>query len=228
VHEDCTGTRKVVHPSVHQPGRRFSLLKLQSDLFDVQKSLKMYHKIRWLSRWQAVTSLCDSLESVLTYFRDVPQKSDDNDAAYLYDNLRSLKIIYCLYFLADILHMLSLLSKVFQYKCVNVTSIGSIVKIEIIQIKMLFVEERIDLNACTFNEDSGYHVLPDFGLEGGYLKRLASQIHGSWLHGIKMHRNRIVSDLEEAIHFQKEYAKAVILTLEGRFEDNELLVLLRF
>jgi hypothetical protein len=152
---------------------RHSLLKLQLDLFYAKKSFKIYHKIRWLSRWQAITSLCDSLKNVLTYFRDVPQKSNDIEATYLYKHLRSFKMIYCLNFLTDILHMLSLLSKVFQYK-VNVISIASIVKTEISQIRMLFVEEKTELNACTFNEDSGYHVLPDFGPEGGYLKKLAS------------------------------------------------------
>ena len=66
-------------------------------------------------------------------------------------------------------------------------------------------------------------MLFDFGLDGGYLKRLASQIHGSWYCGIELHRDRIGNDLEEAIHFQKEYAKTVILALESRFEDNGII-----
>lgn len=203
--------------------RRVGLQAFQSQLLDAQKSLKRYHKIRWLSRWQAVTSLCDSLESVITYFRDVPHKKDDKDAPYLYEKLRSFKMIYCLYFLADILHMLSLLSRLFQYKFVDVSSIGSIVRAEITQIRMLFIEERSDLNVCTFNEDSGYHVIPDFGPEGGYLKRLSSQIRGNWYHGVEMIRDRIGRDLEEALDFQKAYAQAVIDALESRFEDNGIM-----
>ena len=50
------------------------LLKLQEELFDSKKVLNRFIKIRWLSRWQAVTSLCGSLESVLTYLRDTPRK----------------------------------------------------------------------------------------------------------------------------------------------------------
>ena len=50
--------------------RKSTLLRLQEELADFTKCLKMYHKIRWLSRWQAMTTLCDSLESVLIYFRD--------------------------------------------------------------------------------------------------------------------------------------------------------------
>ena len=40
--------------------RKSCLLKLQEELFDSKKVLKRFIKIRWLSRWQVVTSLCDS------------------------------------------------------------------------------------------------------------------------------------------------------------------------
>jgi hypothetical protein len=36
--------------------------------------------------------------------------------------------------------------------------IGSLVKIEILQVCMLFIKESTNLNHSTFNEDSGYHV----------------------------------------------------------------------
>ena len=42
------------------------LSKLQEEFIDVKKLMKRYHKIRWLSQWQAVTTLCESLDSVLT------------------------------------------------------------------------------------------------------------------------------------------------------------------
>jgi hypothetical protein len=51
--------------------RKHALTILQAVLFYAKKTIKRYHKIRWLSRWQAVTTLCDSLESVLCYFGDV-------------------------------------------------------------------------------------------------------------------------------------------------------------
>ena len=40
-----------------------TLQELQDKLNDAQKTLKRYHKIRWLSRFEVVTTLCDSLES---------------------------------------------------------------------------------------------------------------------------------------------------------------------
>jgi hypothetical protein len=79
-------------------GRRQGLYKLQVELFDAKRSFKRYHKIKWLSIWQSITSLCDSLESVLTYFCDIPTKKDDKDAPFLYETLRSFKTIYCFFF----------------------------------------------------------------------------------------------------------------------------------
>lgn len=50
--------------------KKFALLQLEEKLVDSTKCLKIYHKSRWLSRWQAVTIFCDSLKSVLIYFQD--------------------------------------------------------------------------------------------------------------------------------------------------------------
>lgn len=107
---------------------------LQKELSDSQKTLKRFHETRWLSRWQAITSLCDSLESVLVYFYDTPASKDDGTSPILFNKLRSFKIIYVLHFLADILHSLSLLSRIFQHKFVDVSCIGSLIKTEIAQI----------------------------------------------------------------------------------------------
>ena len=90
--------------------RKSALLRLQEELVDSTKCLKRYHKIRWLSRWQAVTTLCDSLESVLTYFRDNHDAIEDEIGSNIFRKLRTFKYIYVLYFLADILHILSMLS----------------------------------------------------------------------------------------------------------------------
>jgi len=55
------------------------------------------------------------------------------------------KHMYCLCFLVDILHGLLVLSKVFQYKHVDV-------KVEITLICLLFITEFTNLNVSTFNE----------------------------------------------------------------------------
>ena len=89
--------------------RKSALLRLQEELSDSTKCLKMYHKIRWLSRWQAVTTFCDSLESVLIYFRD-NHDMEDGDGSNIFKKLRTFQYIYVLYFLADILYILLMLS----------------------------------------------------------------------------------------------------------------------
>ena len=72
--------------------RKSCLLKLQEELFDSKKVLKRFIKIRWLSRWQAMTSLCDSLGSVLTYLRDtLKKKKNEKEFSKLYEKLRDFK-----------------------------------------------------------------------------------------------------------------------------------------
>ena len=50
--------------------RKSTLQALQDELNDAKKKLKRYHKIKWISRFEVVTTLCDLLESVLTYLRN--------------------------------------------------------------------------------------------------------------------------------------------------------------
>ena len=140
--------------------------------------MKRYHKIHWLSRWQAISSLCDSLESVIIFFQDdsvVVTKS-------ILKKLGHFKYIYILYFFTDILHSLAMLLKVFQMKFVDVITVGSIVRTEVAQIRMMFIINSCDLNTDVFNDFTGYHVLPDYGPHGGYLKRLQSEVRGSMFH----------------------------------------------
>ena len=87
---------------------------LQDELNDVQKTLKRYHKIHWFSRFQIVTILCGSLESVLVYLRDSYSSPSVDGTHVLYDKLREFKFIYILYFLAYILQMFGKLFKIFQ------------------------------------------------------------------------------------------------------------------
>lgn len=44
--------------------------KLQLELNDTWKILKHCQKICWLLKWQAISTLCDLLESMLTYYKD--------------------------------------------------------------------------------------------------------------------------------------------------------------
>jgi hypothetical protein len=196
---------------------------LQNELNDFQKTLKRYHKIRWLSRWQAVTCLCDSLESIIVYLRDTPIFRDDGSVPLLYAKLREFKFIYILYFLADILKMLSTLSKIFQSKLVDISSIGSIVKTEMASIRMYFLVDSCDLNQDTFNSSIGFHIIPKFEPPGGYFRRLPSEIRGSKFHSIDMVRDASGVDFEVALNFRKLYTEAVCVALDARFDDNDII-----
>ena len=77
---------------------KFCLHELQEELYDAQKSLTRYQKIRWLSRWKSITTLCDTLESVLTYLRDVQNGGDGPGDSSIFTRLRTFKHIYCLFF----------------------------------------------------------------------------------------------------------------------------------
>ena len=87
----------------------------------------------------------------------------------------------------------------------DITTIGSVVKTDIAQIRMLFIEDNTDLNCKIFNEQTGYHILPEFGPQGGYLKRLPSEIRGGKFHDVDMIRDRTGQDLMKAVAFQKQF-----------------------
>ena len=72
----------------------------------------------------------------------------------------------------------------------DVTTLGSIVRTEIESIRMLYIMENTDLNECTFNESTCYHVIPNFGPPNEYLMRLSSEIRGVKFHFIDMIRDR--------------------------------------
>lgn len=88
---------------------------------------------------------------------------------------------------------------------------------------MLFVDESTDLNAATFNESTNFHILPEFGPPGGYMRRLQSKIRGCMHHNVEMTRDRTGADLECALAFQKCYAQNVCVALESRFADNGII-----
>jgi len=164
-----------------------------------------------------VTTLCDSLESVLIFFQDFADGKDLGQTKSVLAKLSQFKFIYIFYFLVDILHSLALLSKVFQNKFVDVTTIGSIVHSKIAQIRMMFIVDSTNLNASTFNEDIWYHVIPEYGLLGGHLRKLQFEIHGKMYHGFEMDRCRLGIDFEEALEFQRAFAEAVCAGLDARF-----------
>ena len=115
---------------------------------------------------------------------------------------------------------MALLLKVFQSKFVDVTTIGSIVRTKIAQIRMFFIVKPTDLNATTYNEDIGYDIILDYGPLGAYLRKCSSKIHKKMYHSFKMDHSRLGEDLEEALKFQRTFAEIVYVGLNARFVDN--------
>jgi hypothetical protein len=133
----------------------------------------------------------------------VPREKDDGIAPFLYDKLRNFKYVYIIYILVDLLHGLTILSKIFQYKFVDVTSIRSLVKTQIESIRLLYVVDNTNIHHETFNECFGYHVIPNQGPQGGFLLKLSSEIRGAKFHGIDLIRDKTCADLEKCIVFPK-------------------------
>ena len=88
---------------------------------------------------------------------------------------------------------------------------------------MFFIEKTTDLNSETFNEKTEYYIIPKFGPQGGYLRKLSSEIRGSKFHEVEMIRDRTGQNLIDAVIFQKYFALTVCNALESRFEDNHIM-----
>ena len=87
--------------------------------------LKKYHKIRWLSRWKAAITPCDSLDCILTYFRDNRNAMKDGIGYNLFKHFRIFKHVYVFFF--DIFHVLPMLSHLILNKFMDITTICSVV-----------------------------------------------------------------------------------------------------
>ena len=98
--------------------------------------------------------MCDSLENVLVLLGVANDNGDDLDLT-LYTKLHTLKFIYSLYFLTDILYYLFKLSRAFQHKFVDVSNIGSVIRTKFTSLQIIFITKSTDLNVHTFNENMG-------------------------------------------------------------------------
>jgi hypothetical protein len=56
--------------------------------------IKDDEKVKWLSKWQASTILCDNLKSVTTYYHDAPIEKDDGFTPLMYKKLNLFKLKY--------------------------------------------------------------------------------------------------------------------------------------
>ena len=79
-----------------------------------------------------MTTVCDFYESDLTYFQDNHDAIENEIGSNIFRKFCTFKYIYVFYFLIDILHILFVLSRLFQNKFMEITTIGSVVKTDIV------------------------------------------------------------------------------------------------
>ena len=49
----------------------------------------------------------------------------------------------------------------------------------------------MNLNIEIFNEQTRYHIIPEFSPQGGYLRRLSSEIRGGKFYEVEMIRDKM-------------------------------------
>lgn len=76
-------------------------------------------------------------------------------------------------------------------------------------------------NDCTFDDDSGYYMILDFGRKGGYMKCFSFQIKRLSYQGMKWFLIELVLILKRP-YISLEYIRAITCVLKNRFEDKEI------
>ena len=79
----------------------------------------------------------------------------DNDQQ-LYNDFKIFKVIFCIYLLANVLHELNILNKIFQIENVNLSQLGAQIELIICSLTQMF------LDAKNFGVDSKYVVRGKF------------------------------------------------------------------
>ena len=109
-----------------------SLRKCQEILDHPILKIKKIYEIRWLSWYEAVKNLCLSIEPLMDTLLETITTTTNNfqkqNFISLYTQICDWKFLAFLYFLWDILGYLSILSKVFQRKIIQISDIDPISK----------------------------------------------------------------------------------------------------
>ncbi|EFJ22024.1 hypothetical protein SELMODRAFT_416985 [Selaginella moellendorffii] len=76
----------------------------------------------------------------------------------LYNKLRTLKNMYVLHFLADILQVISSLNQKFQEKLIDITMVGPLCQETIVKLNQYYINDEIDLNGNPMDSRSYIHA----------------------------------------------------------------------
>ncbi|MCO5579868.1 hypothetical protein L7F22_033730 [Adiantum nelumboides] len=187
----------------------------QKDLACPILRLEHTFDVRWLSRASAIGKVCSSLDAILLETKE--------KAPTLFTDLSKFENIYCLFFLADILKGMSIVSKLFQKEFVDVTTVFAIIQKEINLIQQYYIDPPdVDENELILDA-SGYTFLREYGPDKGFLFYLRGAIRGNKFFDIEIERDIFDMDLMRALEFQVSFAKGIIASLQERFADNSIL-----
>ena len=97
-----------------------------------------------LSQWLPLTTLCDYFERIIIYFHENAYAIKDDSKQIIYIKLYHFKYTHILYFIVDVLHIVSMQSRIFQHKVVDITTIHLVLTTDVIQIHMFFIDKTME------------------------------------------------------------------------------------
>lgn len=103
------------HTNIWPTNNQYFVAFTRIKLVDTEMCFKSSQKLRWLSRWQLVKTLCDYLENIIIYFPDNANAMKDGFKQITYIKTPYFKVYlyficpnwYFAYFVNTILHVLT-------------------------------------------------------------------------------------------------------------------------
>ena len=116
-----------------------------------------------------------------------------------------------------------MLSKILHLRFVDVTTVDSIVRTKVAQIYTMLIVNSCYLNVDIFYKFVSYHILPDYGPYGRYLRMLQSKVRRSMFYSFQWTRCRLGIDLEKTLMFKEKIAYVNCSVFYARFNENDLI-----
>ncbi|GAQ86708.1 hypothetical protein KFL_003060070 [Klebsormidium nitens] len=200
------------------PQRSAKLKEVQAEVGDKSLRLAKLHKVRWLSRCQAVQSIFRSHHELLVLFAPGgPEPHPEH-----FENLSSFRFIFALCFLVVLLEQLSILNKAFQRAWVDPTQVKQHVDSTISAIQEYFINTSDEAGPDDLPGGLGSEVRSFWfkflvWKEAGYVDRFKYSGFD-----VRFSPEGPVADAAFCKAFMVSYAKGVVKNLQERFPDRAL------
>ncbi|EFJ28162.1 hypothetical protein SELMODRAFT_411462 [Selaginella moellendorffii] len=195
--------------------RLAQLMEIEMEHDYTKLKLQRIQDTRWLSRGGAFSKFCECLELVAELFKR-------SGKLQLYNKLKTLKNMYVLHFLADVLQVMSSLNQKFQEKLIDITMVGPLCRETIVKLNQYYISDEIDLNGNPIDGRSYPHIL-DGGSKDGFLHALRASIKGDAYRTMQLIRSEDGSDLQGAVQFQISFTSTLIAAIRQRLQDIGIL-----